>query len=302
MLFKTEKYLSSWLILAMLLGFQISGHSTEVTQQYRGLTINANLEMADGKNFEDGMVLVLHGAKAHNKMEVIRTAQQVLLENDRSSLAINLSLSVSNRHGYYDCSKPQMDLQEDAVHELAAWVEWLRKRGTPQVIMMAHSRGANQIMVYIVENLDPEVTHAIMLAPGAGDEVYSMYQERYGHSLSEPLAVAYDRIQAGKGDELMKGIDILSCPKADITANSFVSYFSKDNKFRNFVKYLSLSPIPTLIVTGTEDDRQPNIVELVQPYTGNENVRVSVIDSAGHFFRDLNMDEAIEIAIEFIEE
>ena len=49
----------------------------EVTQQFNGLTLNANLEMAEGKGFDDGMVLILHGLTAHNKMEVIQTAQQV---------------------------------------------------------------------------------------------------------------------------------------------------------------------------------------------------------------------------------
>ena len=301
-LFNTGKYLFLCLAALAILGFSLPGEAKEVTQKYNGLTVNANLEMADGKGFDDGMVLILHGAKAHNKMEIIRTAQQVLLDNDRSSLAINLSLGVDNRHGYHDCGQPQIDLQEEAIYELAAWVAWLRDRGTRQVAMLGHSRGANQIMVYAVENRDPEVTHTVMMAPGAGDEVFQMYQERYGHSLEQPLATAYERINAGKGKELMKGIDILSCPKADITANSFVSYYSKDNKFRNFVKYLSMSPVPTLIITGTEDDRQPNVVELVQPYTGNENVRVSVIEGAGHFFRDLNMDEAMENAIEFIDE
>ena len=275
----------------------------EVTQQFNGLTLNANLEMAEGKGFDDGMVLILHGLTAHNKMEVIQTAQQVLLDNNRSSLAINLSLSIDNRHGFHDCSLPQRHIQDNAVYELNAWVAWLRERGTQQVTMIGHSRGANQMMVYAVENLDPGVTHLVMMAPGLGNNnVQQIFQERYGYLVDEPLAMAYKQISTGKGDDLMKGIDTLACPKADVTANSFVSYYSKNNKFREYGKYLSKASIPTLIITGTEDDRQPDIVKLMKPYTGTENIRVSVIEGAGHFFRDLNMDEAMETAIEFIDE
>ena len=275
----------------------------EVTRQFNGLTINANLEMAKGKNYEDGMVLILHAANAHNKMEIIRTAQQVLLENDRSSLAINLSLGVNNRHGFLDCSQPQRHILDNSVYELAAWVAWLREQGTSQITAVGHSLGANQVMVYVVENRDPEVTHAVLMAPGHGEkDVQEIYKERYGYSLNKPLAIAYNQISSGNGDDLMEGIDTLLCPKSNITAYSFVSYFSTGNKFRKFGDYLSRSPIPTLVITGTEDDRQPNTVEFVGPYTSNNNIRLNVIEGAGHFFRDLNMDEAIEAAIEFIEE
>ena len=296
------KYLFLCSVTLAVLGISLPGQAKEVTQKYNGLTLNANLEMVEGKDFKDGMAIILHGYMAHNKMEIIRTAQQVLLGNERSSLAINLSLGVDNRHGYYDCSLPQRHIQGNAIYELGAWVAWLRERGTSQVTILGHSRGANQAMVYAVENIDPEVTHMIMMAPGAGDEVKDAYWERYGYSLDQPLTFAYEQIASGKGDELMKGIDMLSCPKSSITANSFVSYYSENNKFRQFRTYLSKSPIPTLIITGTEDERQPNTVELITSYTGNEHIRVAVIGGAGHFFRDLNMDEAIESAIEFIDE
>ena len=298
-----SKNLITVFFASALIMYSLPGQTKEVTQQYKGLTINANLEMAEGKDFEDGMVLILHGLTAHNKMEVIRTAQQVLLDNERSSLAINLSLGIDNRHGFHDCSLPQRHIQDNAVYELSAWVAWLRERGTDQITMIGHSRGANQVMVYAVENRDPEVTHLVMMAPGLGNNnVKQIFQERYGYIIDEPLEKAYQQISSGNGDDLMKSIDTLPCPKANVTANSFVSYYSKNNKFRKYGEYLSKISIPTLIITGTEDDRQPDIVELMKPFTNNENIRVSVIEGAGHFFRDLNMDEAMEAAIEFIEE
>ncbi len=58
--------------MGMLLLFaSVSLQAKEVTQQYLGLTINANLELADGKALQDGVVLILHGTMAHNLMEIV---------------------------------------------------------------------------------------------------------------------------------------------------------------------------------------------------------------------------------------
>lgn len=286
----------------LLLNTAISVQAEEVTHKFRGLTINANLEMADGKDFKDGMVMIIHGYLAHNKMELIRASQQALLDNDRSSLAINLSLGIDNRHGFYDCSAPHRHLQENAVREMGAWVAWLRDKGVTRVAILGHSRGANEAMVYAVEHKDPEVTHMVMLAPGAGENVEDLYRERYGKAIDQTLDLAYKQIAAGKGKELMPDIDLLSCPKASVSAETFVSYYGLENKFRQFKSFLPRITIPTLIIAGTEDERQPEVEELLTPYIDGQRVQLSVIEGAGHFFRDLNMDEAVEASVEFITE
>ena len=276
--------------------------ATEVTRKFNGLTLNANLEMADGAAFGDGMVILVHGYGAHNRMEIIHEAQRALRDNGRSSLAINLSLSIDNRRGYFGCETPKRHLQSDGVLELGAWVEWLRERDVGDIAVLGHSRGANQAMVYAVERLDPEVTHLVMLAPGLGDELDEIYLERYGVTIDEVRDLAERRVAAGKGGELMMDIDTLECPRRAITADSFLSYYSRPNKFRQFRDYLPRSPVPVLVITGSVDERQPNIAKLITPYADGKRIRVSVIEGAGHFFRDFNIDEAMEAAIEFIDE
>ncbi len=289
-------------VLLFVFSFPIPAQAKEVTQKYKDLTINANLEMAEGKDFKGGMVLIVHAYLAHNKMEIIRTAQQALLDIESSSLAINLSLGIDNRRGYHGCELPHRHIQDNALYEISAWVEWLRNKGVSDITLMGHSKGANQAMVYAVENLDKEVRRLVLLAPGQGEEIKGMYMERYGVSLDKPLAHAMNQIATGKGNELMQDIDILICPRINITAYSFVSYNSENNKFRNFRTYLPKSPIPTLIIAGSSDERQPNIVELVTPFVDGEHIQVGVIEGAGHFFRDFNIDEAMEAAVEFLEE
>ena len=284
----------------LLLFVSVSLQAEEVTQQYLGLTINANLELADGKALEDGVVLLLHGTMAHNRMEIVEASQQALLDNDHSSLAINLSLRLDNRHGFYDCSLPNRHIMDEALDELDAWVAWLRKKGVSRITIMAHSRGANQAMVYAVERKHPEVTHLILLAPNTNPSPKPQYVARYGETFDESLALVQKQIDAGKGDELIDNLDFSYCPKASVSADSFYSYHRLDDRFRQFPLYLSKMPIPTLIITGSRDELVPDIAKDVAPFIDGERIRLSVIEGSGHFFLDFNIEEAVEAAVEFI--
>jgi len=275
----------------LLLIVSVSLQAEEVTQQYLGLTINANLELTDGKSLEDGVVLLLHGTMAHNRMEIIEASQQALLDNNQNSLAINLSLGINNRHGFYDCAWPNRHTLDGGLDELDAWI-----------VIMAHSRGANQAMVYAVERKNPAVTHLVLLAPNTNPDPKPQYEARYGETFDESLELVEKRIAAGKGNELIDNLDFSYCPKASVSANTFYSYNRVDDRFRQFPLYLSKMPIPTLIITGTRDELQPNIEKDLAAFIDGKRIRLGVVEEAGHFFRDFNIEEAVEASVEFIAE
>lgn len=286
----------------LLLTSSISVKAVEVSQAFRGLTLNANLEMAEGRDFEDGIVLIVHGYSGHNKMEIIRSAQRALTENGQSSLAINLSMGIDNRHGFFDCTWPHQYLQEDTLDEISAWVDWLRARGGSRITLLAHSRGANQAMVYAVDNKDPEITYLVLLAPGIIDDTKQAFEERYGPTFDRQLASAEKLIAAGRGGELLENTDIMICPQTSVSADTFYSFYGSNSRFRNFQSYLPRIPMPTLVITGTLDELSPDTAQGVAPYVDDERLRLHVIEGSGHFFRDFNIDEAIEAAVEFIDD
>jgi len=293
--------LLSVIIGTLLLVSSVSLQAKEVSQKYRGLTLNANLELADGKTLKDGVALILHGSMAHNRMEIIEASQQALLDNDQSSLAINLSLGVDNRHGFYDCNRPHRHTSEGGVDELGAWVAWLREKGIAGIVIMAHSRGANQAMVYAVESRNPAVTHLVLMAPNTTPPK-PQYEARFGEIYDENIERVQKQIDAGKGGELIENLDFLYCPRASVSADSFNSYNGVDDKFRQFQMYLPQMQIPTLIVTGSRDEIEPDIVKDLGPYADGRRIRIGVIENAGHFFQDFNIEEAVEAAVEFIAE
>ncbi len=58
-------------VLALLLTLSWPSPAEEVTLQHKGLTLNANLMLAEDKTLSDGVLLVVHGTLAHNRMEIV---------------------------------------------------------------------------------------------------------------------------------------------------------------------------------------------------------------------------------------
>lgn len=289
-----------YLYVLILLAIASPSKGVDVSIQYRDLSLNANLELAEGKSMKDGVVLLLHGMMAHNRMEIIEASQQALLDNNHSSLAITLSLGIDKRRGFYDCARPHTHTADGAVEELAAWVRWLSEQGVNKIVLMAHSRGANQAMVYTVERDDPAISHIVLLAPNTTSGAKMQYESRYGEGFDENLARVKNLLDLGKGDEMIEEINFYFCPKATVRADTFYSYNRDDDKFRQFNNYLPRMPKPTLIIVGSDDELHPNIQRNVAPFIDGERVRLTVIENADHFFRDFNIEEAVENAVSFI--
>ncbi|MCP4430616.1 MAG: alpha/beta hydrolase, partial [Gammaproteobacteria bacterium] len=207
-----------------MLAFVNPSLGEEVSIQHQSLTLNANLEIAEGKSMQDGVVLILHGMMAHNRMEIIEASQQALLDNDHSSLAITLSLGVDSRKGFFDCALLHTHTMDEALGELAAWVQWLREKSVNKIVLMAHSRGANQAMVYTVEHDDPLISHIILLAPNTTANAKPNYEARYGKSFDNNLARVQKLIDAGKRSQMLEELDFSYCPKATVSAATFYSY------------------------------------------------------------------------------
>ena len=155
--------------LTLALGLGLPAQAAEVELPHAGLTLNGNLELADGRTVPDGVVLITHGTLAHGRMEITRSLQDLLRERGVSSLAITLSLGVDRRAGNYDCSVPHTHRHADAVSEIAAWVGWLKAKGATSVTVLGHSRGGNQTAWYAAEHRDPVVNKVVLIAPMTQD-------------------------------------------------------------------------------------------------------------------------------------
>ena len=298
-------YLTSLRLCCLLLATLPSGaaFAKEINLPYQALTLNANLSVAPGRSLSDGVVLITHGGKAHSRLELIEGLQERLLEHGRNSLAISLSLGIDNRHGLWDCSVPSQYRHEDAIGEIGAWVEWLKSRGANHVILMAHSRGGSQSLQYATEHDSATIKSLVLLAPGLSNQerTIEIYRKRFNRDLLPLLEHARALVTEGRGDALLEGVPFLViCPETSVAASTFTSFYAEDRR-RDTLYWLDRVNKPTLIIAGSADTVVPELPERVAPFVDGERVQLETVEEAGHFFRDLNLDDAVDAAIEFIE-
>lgn len=265
--------------------------------QHQGLTLNAELALADGSTLADGVLVLTHGTLAHSGMELIVALQDLLVDSGVNTLAVNLSYAIDNREqAMYDCAVPARHTMQDAIAEISAWQDWLDSQGAGPRWMMGHSRGGNQTAQYTLSDPD-RVTGQILLAPATWnlEETLSGYSKRYSQDVTQLLAQA----EAMDADALLEGVSFLYCEGSGASAASLMSYYG------NYPNYdtptvLAQTDTPTLVIAGTLDDVVADLPEKMAKVS-KENIQYVEIEDADHFFRDLFSDEVAEHASEFIE-
>ncbi len=246
--------------------------------------------------------LLLHGTLSHRDTEIIESLELLLGEAGFTTLAINLSLGQDARDGPFACESIHRHLETDAIGELERWVGWLKAAGATDLTLVGHSRGANQALRYALQAPEYTVDRLVLIAPPrwGPEAARSAYRERNAMELDEILALATQQLAAGDGDELLPvPVGLLYCADAQVTARSFLSYYS-DYPLRDTPTALADARLPVLVVAGSEDPIVTGLVEAVSDKA--PHVAVEEIDGADHFFRDLYADDLVEIAVEFIEE
>lgn len=299
---KPEKIHMIQKLLLIILLFTSQTYAEEVTLNTSSLTLNANLEKAD--NWPKGpTLLITHGTLSHNRSELVTALQELFLENEISSLAINLSLGLDNRHGPYDCATPHTHKHEDALVEIGHWLDWLKKQGSQQVVLLGHSRGGNQTAWFAAEQDDSVIKKVVLVAPQTWSPEYAAkgYEKRYGKSLAPILKKAQSLITDGKPDTPMEHIDFIYCKDATATANAFVSYYAPEPR-KDTPYLLPKISKPVLVFAGTEDQVVKGLDKILAPMAEAGTIEFEVIDGADHSFRDLYAEDLVERVIEFIGE
>ncbi len=270
-----------------------SAEPVQITHQ--GIRLNGELRSPGGRR--DGVVLITHGTMAHNAMEIIVAAQDALAERGIASLAITLGLGVDNRKGMMGCG-PQRHKYEDALDEIGAWLAWLKGRGADAVALMGHSRGGAMTAWFAAERDDPAIRAVVLLAPGtwSRERVASEYLKRSGKHLAAVRKQAADLAP----DALLTDVRFLFCDKATVSAATFLSYYADEPRF-DAPSMLPRISKPTLVIAGSEDTVVPDLPEKVAPYLDGDTQLV-VVEDAGHFFRDLFMEDAVDAIAEFLED
>ena len=293
----------SRIILSASLLMLCTAQAEEVKIRLGDLTLNAQLQKA-GQNWPKGPVmLITHGTLAHNAMEIVATLQTLFAERGVSSLAINLSLGLDDRHGMYPCKTPHRHKHTDALNEIGAWLDWLKGQGVEQVVLLGHSRGGNQSAWFAAERAAPQVSRVVLIAPATwnADRQVAQYSERYGKPLAPIRAEAENMVAKAAGGQLIEGVDFIYCQDTSATAEAFADYYAREPRM-DTPYLLPKIEQPVLVFVGSEDQVVRGLEEAVTPLADGSRIRLEVIDGADHFFRDLYAEDLADITLEFIEQ
>jgi len=292
----------SLLFVLFLVLNSLAAIAEEIVIDNEGLKLNANLVKVDGNWPEGPVILMTHGTLAHGGMEIMSGLQTMFKERGISSLSINLSLGIDNRHGMYDCSVPHRHLHTDAVNEIGMWHDWLRSQGVERIALLGHSRGGNQTARYAAKIQDEAVTNVFLIAPATWSDEYQHkdYQKRYTKALAPLLLQARQMVENGQGSNMIKNIDFIYCADTQATAQAFVSYYQNDPEMDTPTLVPSID-YPLIIFAGSEDKVVDDLVEKTENLVDGQKSQLVIIEGADHFFRDLyseDIADAISDALE----
>jgi pimeloyl-ACP methyl ester carboxylesterase len=271
-------------LISILFFLSTNGLTDEVKITSGKMTLNGNLVIASGTDLPERVVLMLHGTLAHKDMEIIAALQSVFAESDYSSLAITLSLDISDRRGFYPCDYPHSHKSDDAFEELDLWIEWLKHKGVNDIVLLAHSRGANQATKYALRN-SGSISRLILLAPPVKEP-----------TIDSEIKTKLENLES---DDWLTQARFLNCDNSDVQVASYLSYQGPDAQ-ADTLPLVGRLHLPTLVISGSEDALTK---ELATRMSSMENDAVSYvsIDGAGHFFRDLYMYDLVDAAVSFLD-
>jgi pimeloyl-ACP methyl ester carboxylesterase len=273
----------------------------QVTLEYLGLELSANLEVAPGKSLKNEVVLLVHDTLGHDRMELMAALQDSLRDQAISSLAITLGLGMDKRHGMFDCAMEQDHRHEDAIDEIASWVQWLKEKGAASITVAGYGRGANQVALYAINRLDKTVKRAVLMSPlmQSEDKAEAEYSARFGKSLRQELAKAEELVASERGNQFVEVPGFLTCAKPQVTAGTFANYYAPNAKFKT-TNLLQSIKIPVLIAVGDADPVLSEVKPLEPEFSGFKTVTLAVIPGADQDFRDMAADELARKIKEFI--
>ena len=288
------------LVIATLANIKpVYAEAVQITDN--GMKLNGKLVLADGRKLSEGVVLMVHGTLAHHGMETISNLQTVLVERGYNTLAISLSLGISDRKGMYDCTKPSRHRHTDALDEISIWMNWLKTKDVNNVVLLGHSRGGNQVAWYMSERADPAIKRLVLLAPATWNakDAEEGYARRHKKELAESVAKAEALVAKGQGETMMKKIGLLYCADADATAASFVSYYKPDTRF-DTPSLLARIKTPVQVIAGEKDTVVTGLTERIPALADGKKLRFAVVEDADHFFLDLLAEDVADIIEEFV--
>jgi pimeloyl-ACP methyl ester carboxylesterase len=189
------------------------------------------------------------------------------------------------------------EIVDDCRADVAAWVEFLGRRGYARVVLIGHSLGAIKAVYAQAEEKLPLVRAVIAVSPPRLS--YSTFMNAESSSAFwESMRTAEELVQAGRGDDLFTSkypFPLL------ITAASYIDKYGPAERY-NILKFAGQLICPALFVYGSKEVAQggmpfEGMPEAIGALPGNAARSVEIIEGADHFYAGVALPLAQSVAV-----
>ena len=267
-------------------------------QSKKNISLSGNLLSS---NLDNPAFLIVHGTRGHKGMEIIEMLSSRLHEEGYTVLSINISYGFHNRKDeFLSCNIKHNHNEHESVREIIAWYNYLVSKGYNKINFIGHSRGGFNIMqaLSIINNKE---INSFLLAPFI--DTYIGTKTYY----EEELGIPYELIIKNPDNYYLadryKPINFLFCENVNVSSQTFGSYLNYSrNKLDypftfNILDLINESTFPVTIFSGTDDEITVDNYKIYKKIK-KSNVKAITLEGGGHFFRDLYLEDVIDIIIE----
>ena len=267
-------------------------------QSKNDISLSGNLLSS---NLDNPAFLIVHGTRGHKGMEIIEMLSSRLHEEGYTVLSINISYGFHNRKDeFLSCNIKHNHNEHESVREIIAWYNYLVSKGYNKINFIGHSRGGFNIMqaLSIINNKE---INSFLLAPFI--DTYIGTKTYY----EEELGIPYELIIKNPDNYYLadryKPINFLFCENVNVSSQTFGSYLNYSrNKLDypftfNILDLINESTFPVTIFSGTDDEITVDNYKIYKKIK-KSNVKAITLEGGGHFFRDLYLEDVIDIIIE----
>jgi dienelactone hydrolase len=134
---------------------------------------------------------------------------------------------------------------DECRHDLAAWLDWLRRRAGPRVGLLGHSMGAVKALYALAH--EPRLGAACAVAVSPPRLSYAAFcASPQGPPFLETYARAEAHVRAGRPSALME----VTLPLPYVTtAAGYVEKYGPEERY-NYLNFVAAVPCPTLVTLG----------------------------------------------------
>lgn len=269
------------LMAVVLLGFARAWAEMVTLDLKPGLTARAEYRPG-GK--DKPAVLILHGFLQTHDFPTVHNLAEGLAAAGYGVLTPTLTLGVTHRRQSLPCEAIHTHTREGNMRELDAWLDWLGAQGHRRVVLVGHSLGSAELLLYLQQRRPPTVVQFIAL---------SLVETRSEAKHDDMRALRFEmRRLAARGDRQPRIHSLSFCRKFNAVPQTFASYL--DITPNRLVAAARSLPIPATFIMGGGDERLgPGWIERLKR-TGKT---VIVIPNATHFLDGEHEFELIDAVL-----